>query len=89
MLFLTACAAFAYWGRPSIVLNNLAMEGQFPGGRIANYQAGVPQWHGDSVTYPVRYTLAGSGESCTGHITLGWTGFIHGWDEEGGDSTCR
>lgn len=88
-LFLVACAAFIYWGRPSIVLNNLAMEGQFPGGRVASYQAEAPQWHGDTVTYPVRYRLAASGESCTGHITLGWTGFINGWEQEGSESTCR
>jgi len=87
--FTASCFAFAYYGRPPIVLDNIAHEGQFPGGPLANYQHGPARWSGGSVTYPVMYTLAGSGRQCSGEITLIWHGLLSGWQEDSGMSTCQ
>jgi len=88
--FAASCFAFAYYGRPPIVLDNIAHEGQFPGGpAVANYQHGPARWSGGSVTYPVTYTLAGSGKQCTGEVTLSWHGFPTGWQEDSATSTCQ
>src|SRR5947208_1145253 len=38
--FAASCFAFAYYGRPPIVLDNIAPVGQFPVGPVANYQSG-------------------------------------------------
>ena len=87
-VFLVACAAFSYFGRPPIVLANDAATGQFPGGQVSSYQAGLAEWHGSSVTFPVRYTRRANGESCTGKVTLDWHGFFEGWQMSSGESTC-
>ena len=87
--FAGSCFAFAYYGRPPIVLANIAHDGQFPGGPVANYQHGPARWSGGSVTYPVTYRLAGSGKQCSGEITLIWHGFPGGWQEGTATSTCQ
>ena len=87
--FTASCFAFAYFGRPPIVVDNLAHSGQLPGGPVANYQHGPARWNDGSVTYLVVYTLAGSGTHCTGEITLVWRGFPTGWQENSGTSTCQ
>ena len=88
VVFVAACAAFAYWGRPPIALGDAARRGQFPGGPVASFDHGRAQWTGGSVSYPVTYTLAGSGKRCTGRITLDWYGFPAGWQMSGGESSC-
>jgi len=87
-VLLAACGAFSYFGRPPIVLANAAATGQFPGGQVSSYQAGLAEWHGSSVTFPVRYTRRANGESCTGKVTLDWHGFFEGWQMSSGESTC-
>lgn len=87
-LFIASCAAFFYLGRPPIVLDNTARLGQFPGGRVVTYRHGTAQLHGGSVTYPVTYTLAGSGKACSATITLYWRGFPQGWTMGSGESRC-
>src|SRR5207248_7323502 len=77
--FTASCFAFAYFGRPPIVIDNLAHLGQFPGGPVANYQHGPARWNDGSVTYPVVYTVAGPGEDWTGGITLVWRGVPARW----------
>jgi hypothetical protein len=69
-------------------LANAAATGQFPGGPVSDYQAGLAEWHGTSVTFPVRYTRRPSGESCSGKITLDWHGFFEGWQMSSGQTTC-
>jgi uncharacterized RDD family membrane protein YckC len=88
VLFVAGCVAFAYWGRPPIALGEAARGGQFPGGRVASFDHGTAQWSGGSVSYPVSYTLAGSGKHCTGRITLDWYGFPAGWHMSSGESNC-
>jgi uncharacterized RDD family membrane protein YckC len=89
VLFVAGCAAFAYWGRPSIALGDAARRGQFPGGAVASFYNGPAEWSGGSVSYPVTYTLARSGKQCTGRITLNWYGFPAGWQMSGGESNCQ
>ena len=86
--FTASCFAFAYFGRPPIVIDNLAHLGQFPGGPVANYQHGPARWNGGSVIFPVVYTLASSGKHCTGEITLVWRGFPTGWQENSYTYSC-
>jgi uncharacterized RDD family membrane protein YckC len=86
-LLLVVCGAFSYFGRPAIVLGNVAAEGQFPGGRVTNYQHGAARWHDGSVTYPVTYTQS-SGTNCSGSITLDWHGFLQGWQMSTAESNC-
>ena len=87
-VFLAACAAFSYFGRPPIVLGNLARAGQFPGGLVASYQQGPAQWRGGSVTFPVTYTLISTGKTCTATITLDWHGFVESWQMSRAESRC-
>lgn len=87
-VLLAVCGAFSYFGRPPIVLANAAATGQFPGGAVSNYQPGLADWHGTSVTFPVRYTRRANGERCTGRITLDWHGFFEGWQMSSGQTTC-
>lgn len=89
VLFAASCFAFAYWGRPPIVLGDAARRGQFPGGRATSFEYGQADWRGGSVSYPVTYTLAGSGKRCTGRITLDWYGFPTGWQMSSGESDCQ
>ncbi len=87
-VFLIGCGAFSYFGRPPIVLSNIAATGQFPGGPVSGYQHGAAQWRAGSITYPVTYTRRDTGKSCTGTITLDWHGFFEGWQMSSGQSTC-
>ena len=88
-IFIGCSAAFAYYGRPPIALENTARVGQLSGGRVANFQHGAAQWHGGSVTIPVTYTLASSGKNCSGQVTLDWSGFLGGWHVSSEDSNCQ
>jgi len=87
-VLLVVCLAFSYFGRPPIVLGNLARTGQFPAGRVSSYQHGPAQWNGGSIMYPVTYTLASSGKRCAGTITLDWHGFLPGWELSAMQSNC-
>jgi uncharacterized RDD family membrane protein YckC len=89
VFFVVGCAAFAYWGRPPIALGEAARRGQFPGGRVTSFYNGPAEWTGGSVSYPVTYTLAGSGKRCTGRITLDWQGFLGGWQMTSAESNCQ
>ena len=89
VFFVVGCAAFAYWGRPPIALGDAARRGQFPGGRVTSFYNGPAEWTGGSVSYPVTYTLAGSGKRCTGRITLDWEGFLGGWQMSSAESNCQ
>jgi len=88
-IFIAGSAAFAYYGRPPIALENTARLGQLSGGRVTNFQHGAGQWHGGSVTIPVTYTLASSGKSCSGQVTLDWYGFLAGWQVSSEETNCQ
>lgn len=88
VLFAASCFAFEYLGRPPIALDEAARLGRFPGGPVASYYHGTAEWTGGSVSYPVTYTLAGSGKRCTGRITLDWHGFPEGWQMSTAESSC-
>ncbi|TMD81744.1 MAG: RDD family protein [Chloroflexi bacterium] len=88
VLFAVSCFAFAYFGCPPIVLENAAVQGQLPGGPIANFRHGPARWSGGSVTYPVTYATVG-GKSCTGEATLEWHGFPMGWQLNSMTTNCQ
>jgi len=88
VLFAVSCFAFAYFGRPPIVLENAAVQGQLPGGPIANFRHGPARWSGGSVTYPVTYATVG-GKSCTGEATLEWHGLPMGWQLNSMTTNCQ
>lgn len=87
--FIAGCAAFSYYGRPPIALGNAARLAQLSGGRVASFRHGPAQWHGGSVTYPVTYTLAASGKTCTGLVTLSWYGFLQSWQMDSERANCQ
>jgi uncharacterized RDD family membrane protein YckC len=88
-LFIAGSAAFSYYGRPAIALGNAARLAQLSGGRVASLRHGPAQWNGGSVTYPVTYTLAGSGKTCTGLVTLYWDGFLESWHMGNEEANCQ
>src|SRR5207245_8936093 len=72
--FTASCFAFAYFGRPPIVVDNLAHSGQLPGGPVAHYQHGPARWNGGADPHTVRYTPAGPRGRASGEVprASGW-----------------
>ncbi len=82
-------AAFAYFGRPPLVLRGDFNQGQMLGQQIAPaisaYRLGIPNWGWGTVTYPITGTSGST--PCTGTITLTWEGL--GWQETDSTLWCR
>ena len=76
--------AFAYFGRPPLVLQGSFNQGTLIGPPWSSYQLGSPSWGFGSVTYPVSGTARA--QQCTGTITLEWGG--RGWSEKSGQVLC-
>jgi uncharacterized RDD family membrane protein YckC len=88
-LLLAFCAAFAYFGRPPLVIEGAKNTGErFFGQGIGSYSLGSPRWGTGTVTYPIAYEIAQTNQSCVGEITLTWSGFPQGWEFSGGQSNC-
>src|SRR6202165_235584 len=81
LLLLAWCAAFAYYGRPPLVIEGAKNTGdRFFGQGIDTYSLGSPRCGTGTVTYPITYQGAQTLQTCTGEITLTWSGFPTGWD---------
>jgi uncharacterized RDD family membrane protein YckC len=86
-VLLALCAAFAYFGRPPLVIEGAKNTGTgiFTGG-VSSYTLGSPRWGTGSVTYPITYEMARTNQTCRGQITLNWS--VFGWDLGSGESEC-
>lgn len=65
--------AFAYFGRPALVVEGLYNEHLLLQPDLSSYKLGDPQWALGRVTYPL--TAYREGQACTGSISLNWSGF--------------
>jgi hypothetical protein len=88
-VLLIACGAFAYFGRPPLVIEGAknTSEGVFSEG-ASTYTLGSPRWGTGTVTYPVTYELARTTQTCRGFITLDWNWGLAGWVFSSGESQC-
>jgi uncharacterized RDD family membrane protein YckC len=88
-LLLTFCAAFAYFGRPPLVVEGAKNTGDmfFKDG-VSGYALGSPRWGMGTVTYPITYELARTGQACQGVITLDWNWGAGGWVLGSGEENC-
>jgi hypothetical protein len=88
-VLLIACAGFAYFGRPPLVIEGArnTSEGVFSEG-VSSYTLGAPRWGTGTVTYPISYELARTTQTCRGEITLNWTWGFAGWVFSSGESQC-
>jgi uncharacterized RDD family membrane protein YckC len=88
-LLLVFCAVFAYFGRPPLVIEGAKNTGtRFFGQGIGSYSLGSPRWGNGTVTYPIAYQIPETNQSCVGNISLTWSGFLGGWQFDGGQSNC-
>jgi uncharacterized RDD family membrane protein YckC len=88
-LLLAFCAAFAYFGRPPLVIEGAKNTGTSLFGQgIGSYTLGSPRWGNGTVTYPISDQIAQTGQSCSGEITLTWNGFLAGWQIATSQGTC-
>jgi uncharacterized RDD family membrane protein YckC len=89
VLLLALCAAFTYFGRPPLVIEGAANMGDmFFGQGVSSYRLGSARWGTGVVTYPITYQIPQTLQTCSGEITLNWSGFPRGWDLAGGQSNC-
>ena len=65
--------AFDYFGRPALVVEGLYNEHHLLQPDLSAYHLGAPQWALGRVTYPL--TAYREGQTCTGSISLNWSGF--------------
>jgi uncharacterized RDD family membrane protein YckC len=88
-VLLVACGAFAYFGRPPLVIEGdmNTSTGIFSEG-VSSYTLGSPRWGTGTVTYPVTYQLARTTQTCRGFITLNWNWGFAGWVFGSGESQC-
>jgi uncharacterized RDD family membrane protein YckC len=89
LVLLAFCAAFAYFGRPPLVIEGAKNTGNgiFSGG-VSSYTLGSPQWGTGTVTYPITYELARTSQTCRGFITLNWNWSQAGWVFGSGENQC-
>jgi uncharacterized RDD family membrane protein YckC len=88
-LLLAFCAAFAYFGRPPLVIEGAKNTGDmyFKDG-VSSYTLGSPRWGTGTVTYPITYELARTAQACQGTITLDWNWSQAGWVLGSGENHC-
>jgi uncharacterized RDD family membrane protein YckC len=88
-VLLVVCGAFAYFGRPPLVIEGAknTSQGAFSEG-VSSYTLGSPQWGTGTVTYPITYEVARTSQTCRGMITLDWSWFFPGWVFSSGESQC-
>ena len=95
-LLLAFCAAFAYFGRPPLVIEGAKNTGDmffgqgdmFFGQGISSYSLGSPKWETGTVTYPITYEVARTAQRCQGTMTLYWNWSQAGWVLGSGESNC-
>jgi uncharacterized RDD family membrane protein YckC len=79
-VFAAACGAFAYYGRPPLVIEGLKNTNSlFDRGDIMSYSLGAPRWGRGIVAYPITYRDAAhyhSAAPCRGTVALRWKGFF-------------
>ena len=89
VLLLAVCAAFAYFGRPPLVIEGAKATGMSLFGQgIGSYTLGSARWGNGTVTYPITDQIGQTGQSCSGDITLTWNGFLVGWQIASSQGTC-
>ena len=95
-VFALGCGAFAYVGRPPLVIQSLVNTNSlFDRDNIVAYTLGAPRWGSGVVRYPIAYRdMAHYHAGCHGTLTLRWHGFFAlngGWRLESAASarTCR
>ena len=76
--------AFAYFGRPPLVIAGLYNEHRLLTGDVVSYSLGGAKWGSGEVTYPI--TGQRPTTKCTGSITLRW--YAWGWQMSGASYTC-
>ena len=77
--------AFAYFGRPPIVLESLFNQHQLMAPDLTSYKLGSPQWGFGRVTYPL--TAYEGAQACSGSISLQWSWPL-GWTMSDGTLLC-
>lgn len=77
--------AFAYFGRPAIVLDDLYHKHQLMAPELDSYRLGTPQWSLGRVTYPL--TGYEGTRACTGSISMNWY-WSMGWQMSDGTLLC-
>jgi hypothetical protein len=88
-LLLAFCAAFAYFGRPPLVIEGAKNTGDmFFRDGVSSYTLGSPRWGTGTVTYPITYELARTAQACQGMITLVWNWSQAGWVLGSGENQC-
>jgi len=94
-VFALGCGAFAYFGRPPLVIQSLVNTNSlFDRDNIAAYTLGAPYWGSGVVRYPIAYRdMAHYHVGCHGTLTLRWHGFFAlngGWrlDPTASARTC-
>jgi hypothetical protein len=79
-LLLAFCAGFAYFGRPTLVIEGAKNTGGLNFfGQLDSYSLGTPRWGIGKVTYPITYDLPRTGQRCQGLISLDWYWQSVGW----------
>jgi len=63
--------AFAYFGRPPLVMQGMFNTHQLIEPDVTWYRLGSPAWGSGKVTYPIAFSTPT--KSCTGTVTLKWT----------------
>ncbi len=86
-VFLVACGAFQYWGRPPLVIQGLQRTGELFSQPISSYMLGQARWGSGSVIYPITFTAQRTNQTCSGEIELGWN-FPEGWNQQTAHYEC-
>jgi uncharacterized RDD family membrane protein YckC len=82
-------AGFFYYGRPPLVVQSAINTGVLAGtDGVKSYTLGKPKRGTTTITYPIHYQTSATPRSCTGTVTLRWTGFPGGWQLANTATTC-
>ncbi len=85
VLALGFTVAFAYFGRPPLVLESMFNRHLLMAPDLTSYQLGAPQWGFGQVTYPL--TAHEGALACSGSISLQWSWPL-GWTMSDGTLLC-
>jgi uncharacterized RDD family membrane protein YckC len=77
-------AAFAYFGRPPLVIDGMFKERRLLSPDLQSYSLGRPNWGFGTVTYPITGRMAT--EKCSGSVQLSWQ--VVGWAESTSQMLC-